>query len=99
MAEEHLGLLHPVVEGHLDGVGGDLPAGHLLVAICWPSAIGLTAASGVRRRLARAVVVAAGRVTIKFGSELPSFNENLNQVMVVSLLVTYSTALANEGAF
>ena len=39
----------------------------------------------------------AGMVTIKFESELASFQENLNQVSSVSLLMTSSTALANEG--
>ena len=40
-----------------------------------------------------------GRVTTKFQSELPSFKENLKQVSSVSLLMTSSTALANEGLF
>ena len=38
-------------------------------------------------------------VTIKFESELASFKENLNQVSSVSLLMTSSPALANEGLF
>ena len=38
-------------------------------------------------------------VTIKFESELASFEENLNQVSSVSLLMTSSPALANEGLF
>ena len=38
-------------------------------------------------------------VTIKFESELASFQENLNQVSSVSLLTTSLTALANEGLF
>ena len=42
---------------------------------------------------------AAGMVTIKFESELASFQENLNQVSSVSLLMTSSPALANEGLF
>ena len=37
----------------------------------------------------------AGMVTIKFESELASFQENLNQVSSVSLLMTASTALAS----
>ena len=41
----------------------------------------------------------AGIVTIKSLSELPSFKENTNQVLSVSLLMTSSTALANEGLF
>ena len=40
-----------------------------------------------------------GMVTIKFESELASFQENLNQVSSVSLLMTSSPALANEGLF
>ena len=40
-----------------------------------------------------------GMVTIKFQSESPSFKENLNQVSSVSLLMTSSPALANEGLF
>ena len=36
-------------------------------------------------------------VTIKFDSELANFKENLNQVLSVSLLMTASTTLANEG--
>ena len=42
---------------------------------------------------------AAGMVTIRFESELASFKENLSQVSSVSLLMTSSTALANEGLF
>ena len=38
-------------------------------------------------------------VTIKFQSESPSFKKNLNQVSSVSLLMTSSLALANEGLF
>ena len=38
-------------------------------------------------------------VTNRFESELASFKENLNQVSSVSLLMTSSTALANEGLF
>ena len=38
-------------------------------------------------------------VTSKLESELASFKENLNQVSSVSLLMTSSTALANEGLF
>ena len=38
-------------------------------------------------------------VTIKFKSELASFQENSNQVSSVSLLMTSSTALANKGLF
>ena len=41
----------------------------------------------------------AGMVTIKFVSELASFQENLNQVSSVSLLMASSPALANEGLF
>ena len=41
--------------------------------------------------------IKAGMVTIRFESELASFQENLNQVSSVSLLMTASTALANEG--
>ena len=41
----------------------------------------------------------AGMVTIKFESELASFQENLNQVSSVSLLMTSSPALAYEGLF
>ena len=36
-------------------------------------------------------------VTIKFKSESPSFEETLNQVSSVFLLMTSLTALANEG--
>ena len=38
-------------------------------------------------------------VTIRYESELACFKENLNQVSSVSLLMTSSTALANEGLF
>ena len=38
-------------------------------------------------------------VTIKLESELPGFEENLDQVSSISLLMTASTALANEGLF
>ena len=41
----------------------------------------------------------AGMVTIKLESELPRFKENLNLVSSVSLLMTSSTALTNEGLF
>ena len=40
-----------------------------------------------------------GMVTIKFESESPSFKDNLNQVSSVSLLMTASTGLTNEGLF
>ena len=43
--------------------------------------------------------VETGIVTIKFQSEVPSFKENLYQVSAVSLLMTFSTALANVGPF
>ena len=41
----------------------------------------------------------AGMVTIRYESELACFKENLNQVSSVSLLMTSSPALANEGLF
>ena len=41
----------------------------------------------------------SGMVTIKFKSESPTFKENLNQVSSVSLLMTSSTGLANQGLF
>ena len=40
-----------------------------------------------------------GMVTIKFESGLASFQESLNQVSSVSLLMTSSPSLANEGLF
>ena len=45
------------------------------------------------------LVSRAGMVTIRFESELASFEENLNKVSSVSLLMTASTALAKEGLF
>ena len=41
----------------------------------------------------------SGMVTIKFYSESPSFKENLNQVLFVSLLMISLTALSKEGLF
>ena len=48
---------------------------------------------------AMALLLFAGMVTVKFKSDLTSLMENLNQVTAVSLLMTSSTALANEGLF
>ena len=45
------------------------------------------------------IIIGAGMVTIKFLSESPTFKENLNQASSISLLMTSSTALANEGLF
>ena len=43
--------------------------------------------------------VSAGMVTIKFKVSWQVLTNNLNQVSSVSLLMTSSTALANEGLF
>ena len=58
----------------------------------------MAASRGRGREAASSTAGAAeGMITIKYLSELPSFKVNVNQVSSISLPMTSSMALANEG--